>query len=68
VGEWLLFNANSATSQAEFELACSPITLNLNVSNEINRILQPPASSFTNDNFCAMKNKYFIHKVDDLEI
>jgi hypothetical protein len=27
----LLFNANTATSQAEFELAFSPITLNLSV-------------------------------------
>jgi hypothetical protein len=40
--EWvsgLLFNGNSATIQAEFELVCLPITLNLNVNNEINRIL-----------------------------
>ena len=28
---------------------------------------RPPASSFANDNFCAMKNKYSIHKVDDSE-
>jgi hypothetical protein len=35
----VVFNVTSTTSQAEFELACSPITLNLNVNNEINKIL-----------------------------
>ena len=39
VSEWLLLNGNAVTIQAEFGLDCSPITLNLNVNNEINRIL-----------------------------
>ena len=34
-----MLNGNAVTIQAEFGLDCSPITLNLNVNNEINRIL-----------------------------